>query len=475
MEGLEVSIISFSGLNLGDRADAEYFSKENRAIEQALRNHDALHLREFGTLVSSAFYPAATDLYEEGDVPFARCTDCIEYPIITQRQDSRFVRVPSWFVKQSKQIDCANRYDIIITKVGSPCFASIIHDYDYIALSRTVLGLVQIHDINPYYLTAFLRCRFGFKQLLRQREQTIQFQLTLERVRDVLVYRASPKFQNAIEKLMLGYVASIEEVYSKADEAESTLTAALGLGNWQPPEPLTYTRRASEAFLANRFDAEYFHPAKKAFLDQLSALPGKPLQAYYRAVREMFDPNSAKAGDIVRNYDLTNALQPVLDDEQLIIPAREVGSAKKCFIAGDVVISRLRAYLREIALVRTSPSVSAVGSSEFIVLRPHDSKNPVLSRAALLVFLRSHPVQTILKWSQDGSHHPRFGDEDLMFIPVPDAVCAVTPEIDELFEHVLVARSRAHALLDAAKRAVEIAIEQSEAAALAFLKDRLQF
>ena len=29
---------------------------------------------------------------------------------------------------------------------------------------------------------------------------------------------------------------------------EATLTDALGLGNWQPPEPLTYTRRASEAF-----------------------------------------------------------------------------------------------------------------------------------------------------------------------------------------------------------------------------------
>jgi len=461
----------FREVNLGDRADAEYFSKENRAIERALREHDAIPLRDLGTLVGSAFYPAATDLYEEGDVPFARCVDCIEHPVITQLQDAEFVRVPSWFVEKSKQIDCVTRGDIIITKVGSPCFASIVHDYDHIALSRTVLGLARIHDINPYYLTAFLRCRFGFNQLFRQREQTIQFQLTLERVRDVLVYRAAPKLQNAIERTMLSYIAALEESHKKVSEAEATLTAALGLGNWQPPEPLTYTRPASEAFAANRVDAEYFHPAKRAYLEKLRAMPSQPLATHYDAVREMFDPFIASGSELVRNFDLTDALQPVLDDTREPMPAREVGSTKKIFTAGDVVISRLRAYLREIALVRTSPGVRAVGSSEFIVLRPRETARPRLSRAALLVFLRSLPVQTILKWSQDGSHHPRFGDEDLLSIPVPNAVCAVSPQIDALFENILTARTRARELLDRARRAVEIAVEQDEKAALESLKE----
>jgi hypothetical protein len=64
-------------------------------------------------------------------------------------------------------------------------------------------------------------------------------------------------------------------------------------------------------------------------------------------------------------------------------------------------------------------------------------EKPELSLAALLVFLRSYPVQTILKWSQDGSHHPRFGEEDLVCIPIPNAVCAASPMIEKLFENVL--------------------------------------
>ncbi len=63
------------------------------------------------------------------------------------------------------------------------------------------------------------------------------------------------------------------------------------------------------------------------------------------------------------------------------------------------------------------------------------------------------------------------GEEDLMCIPVPDAVCTVAPKIDKLFEGVLAARARARNLLAHAKRSVEIAIEDSEAAALKHLEE----
>ena len=176
----------------------------------------------------------------------------------------------------------------------------------------------------------------------------------------------------------------------------------------------------------------------------------------------------------MRNFDLTDALQPVLDDEHPISLARDIGSSKKCLAPGDVVISRLRAYLREIALVRAMSGVQAVGSSEFIVLRPHNPEKPTLSRAALMVFLRSQPVQVILKWSRDGSHHPRFGEEDLMCIPVPAAVCAAAPKVEKQFHEMLNARAKARTLLRQAKRAVEIAIEELEICRTEILAGELQ-
>jgi type I restriction enzyme, S subunit len=160
-------------------------------------------------------------------------------------------------------------------------------------------------------------------------------------------------------------------------------------------------------------------------------------------------------GQYMRNFDLTDALDPVLDDRVEPMPAVEIGSTKKRFRPGDIVISRLRAYLREIALVRTSPGVETVGSSEFIVLRPDAEKKSGLTPETLLIYLRSLPVQTILKWSQDGSQHPRFNEADLLAVPVPAALESLSPEIDKLVNKALAGRKEATALVEEAKLEVE--------------------
>lgn len=327
-------------------------------------------------------------------------------------------------------------------------------------------------SLKPEYVVAYLNCRFGQHHISRHASGMVQQGLSLAKVREIPIPRCRDAVENTVADFVFMALSARRQAYVDLNNAENALTAALGIADWQPPEPLTYTRRASEAFTASRFDAEFFHPAKQSYMNRLSALPGEPLGDHYASVREMFDPIKAGADERVRDFDLTDALQPVLDDQREPMPAREVGSTKKRFKAGDVVTSRLRAYLRETALVRTSSSVPSVGSSEFIVLRPTKAESPPLSRACLLTFLRSRPVQTILHWSQDGSHHPRYGDEDPLSIPVPHVVCSVSSEIDVLFEKVLTARGRARDFLTAAQRAVEIAIEDSEAAALAYLAER---
>lgn len=134
---------------------------------------------------------------------------------------------------------------------------------------------------------------------------------------------------------------------------------------------------------------------------------------------------------------------------------------------GDLVVSRLRSYLREIAVVLDGGETLMVASTEFIVLRP---KADSMRVEALLVYLRSTLPQLIFKWSQDGSNHPRFGEKELLNLRIPDIVVAQQNVLVEMLQSSIQSRRRAAELLDAAKRAVEIAIESDEAAALAFLK-----
>lgn len=83
-----------------------------------------------------------------------------------------------------------------------------------------------------------------------------------------------------------------------------------------------------------------------------------------------------------------------------------------------------------------------------------------------MIFLRSHPVQTILKWSQDGSSHPRFREEVLPQIPIPEPVIQLVPTLNSVVDLSLKRRTEAKKLLERAKAAIETAIEKGEAAAL---------
>lgn len=295
--------------------------------------------------------------------------------------------------------------------------------------------------------------------------------ISLENLRTLPIFRAEKEFQSKIEQVLRLSNEAIGSSQSFLEAAEGILLDSLGLADWNPPEPLSYIASSADAFASGRLDAQYFMPAKRLVRDALSAMPGQTLGQRFDSIRDMFDPKSDSAPALVRNYDVTDALQPILDDDKPPVATEEIGSMKKVFKDGDVAISRLRAYLREIAVVRTSGKLPSVGSSEFIVLRPRNKGGSRISPETLLTFLRSTPVQTILKWCQDGSQHPRFSESDLMSIHVPDAVADASPQIEAIVKQGFEARRRARELLDRAKRAVEIAIEDTEAAALRYLEE----
>ncbi len=234
-------------------------------------------------------------------------------------------------------------------------------------------------------------------------------------------------------------------------EAENLLLHELGLDALDLSHELAYERNFSEVAAAGRYDAQYFHPEKQHILEQLAKLPGQFIGDYYDVVDELLNPPSEDTGEMVQNYDLTEALRFFLSDIEPI-NTFDLGSTKKCFQQGDVVVSRLRSYLKEIAVVETSPTVKCVGSSEFIVLRQNGKE---VSPELLVVYLRSPPVQKILKWCQDGSNHPRFKKEELLSIKLPERVLNVQDEVKRIIKAAIQSHSDAKQLLEDAKQRVE--------------------
>ena len=96
-----------------------------------------------------------------------------------------------------------------------------------------------------------------------------------------------------------------------------------------------------------------------------------------------------------------------------------LNSNKKELHYGDVIISRLRPYLRQVAYVDIEPHDGTyAASTEFYVLKSISNE----SIAYLVPFLLCDEVQTVFVNSVEGSQHPRFKEEDLLNLIIPRAL-----------------------------------------------------
>lgn len=469
LEGLEVSILPKSEAledNLTNRLDPEYFRKSAIESFRILKNCPRLD-----TYVKNGYRV----VYESTKVINAETGEAEDLPLFLQSAD-----ITTPFINREGMIHVSEedwiRYPkgrivpgelLIEVKGKAEKVAVVPSDFPLKTLVTGTCFKMETHE--PWQRSVILSHLLGrFGAVLKDRLKT---NLLVSYIAKGDLYRIPvPKFGDPLNGKIHEFVeASLKlrnEIVEKQETADSELIGALGLADWAPPEPLSYSAKASDAIAVGRLDAQYFMPAKDQVKQALAALPGSPLSGRANSIREQWVPDRAPPDMRVRNYDVTDALVPLLDIEKEPSFAADIGSLKKVLRDGDVAVSRLRAYLKEIAVVRTGDAIPSVGSSEFIVLR---LKGADISPETLMVFLRSQPVQTILKWCQDGSQHPRFSEADLLSIPVPDAVAEASAKVTLIVQEGFAARDRARRLLDAAKRAVEIAIEDSDAAALDYL------
>lgn len=148
---------------------------------------------------------------------------------------------------------------------------------------------------------------------------------------------------------------------------------------------------------------------------------------------ERFDPKRLARAIVV---DTTHAKDGLLDLASAQRAASTPKSAKKLAQPGDLIVSRLRPYLRQVALVTRELAVS----TEFYVLGP---RAPGEDLAYLVPFLLSERVQATLAGAQEGGHHPRVPRASLFAIRVPHRVVRARAQTSAGVRRALVALERA--------------------------------
>ncbi|HYF97169.1 MAG TPA: hypothetical protein VD947_03985 [Patescibacteria group bacterium] len=177
----------------------------------------------------------------------------------------------------------------------------------------------------------------------------------------------------------------------------------------------TFSKRVASLDKGFVLSPERYHPDK--FLPsnggvKLSELVYEVRESVFRSYKGV--PGNPNA--IV--FDTSDAYNGFLNNERSLEPIAKLGSQKKKIARGDVIISRLRPYLRQVAFVGNEyyDHEMLLGSTEFFVLRPLLENDDV---SYLVPFLLSSEVQKVLSISVEGAHHPRFNSNTLLELEIP--------------------------------------------------------
>lgn len=141
--------------------------------------------------------------------------------------------------------------------------------------------------------------------------------------------------------------------------------------------------------------------------------------------------------------------------------------ARRIVQTGHVIVSSVEGSLQSCALI-TDEYDGALCSTGFYVL---DSN--YINSETLLVLFKSEPIQALMKQRCSGTILTAISKDELLSMPLPMIDEGIQKEIAAKVQESFALRKQSKQLLEYAKQAVEMAIEQGEDTALEWLKDKV--
>ena len=255
-----------------------------------------------------------------------------------------------------------------------------------------------------------------------------------------------------------------EQSSFKYHETQTLLLTELGLADWQPKHQVTFVKNFSNTERAERIDADYFQPKYDDIVNAIREYPGgwNALGNLARLKDSNFNPdaeteyNYIELANIGSNGEITDCMVEHGGD----LPTRA-----RCKVAArDVIVSSIEGSLESIALI-TEEYDNALCSTGF-----HVVQSDVINSKVLLVLLKSSIGQLQLKKGCSGTILTAINKGEFSKIAIPKITEDKQAEIEQKVDESFNLRKRAKDLLEHAKRAVEIAIEQDEQAAINWLE-----
>jgi restriction endonuclease S subunit len=338
-----------------------------------------------------------------------------------------------------------------------------VYDRDFISSSNQAIAKLTLKKgYEPHYVSTYLNTKYGQHQISRLKTITGQPNINMGLISELKIILLSDAFQ----KKLTEHFTRVEAVTLRSkdiyQQAEQILLVELGLANFAPSAEPVAVKSFSDSFgVSWRLDAEYYQPKYEDYEVAIKAT--HKLVEICDVHDSAFEPHKndykyIELSDIGTSGNITGSTIAPFDE----LPSR----ARRLVKSGQVIVSSIEGSLSSCALI-TNEYDGAICSTGFYVV---DSAK--INSETLLIIFKSELIQQLMKQRCSGTILSAVSKTAFENMPFPLISKEKQREIANMVQKSFALRQQSEQLLDMAKRATEIAIEDGEKKAIIWLKTR---
>lgn len=452
-----MSVINYRDLNGEHRYDAEYFAKRKLQMIEKLQRAKHCMIGDFSEVTDGIH--TSIDYDGSSNVNLISATS----PRENYFDLSRNARISEKAHRENPRTALRER-DVILSTVGTIGNCAVVDEKILPANSDRHVGIIRIKDrYSPYVVSSYLLSKYGRMQTQRETTGNVQPNLFLYKIKEILIPEFGETLQKQVEKICISALKKRGSAEAKYREAEQMLCNELGTINWKPRAEKKSVRNFREVLEAGRMDAEYYQLEYTDIAEKLRQYSYESLNTACRICDANFTPDPKTEYKYIELANIGNEGQ--INGCTRAYGKDLPGRARRIVHCGDIIVSSIEGSLQSCALVPEEYN-GALCSTGFFVI--HSEK---INPETLLVLMKSWPIQALLKQSCSGTILTAFGKADLENIPLPVIREDIQKKIAQLIKESFRLREESGSMTNAAKKALETAIEQGEAEALKILEE----
>ena len=380
----------------------------------------------------------------------------------------------SYYNQENMKRSHLRKNDILLSIVGTIGNTSFVYSNKK-ATCSCKLAIIRYKNnrVSPFLVNAFLKSKYGQSQIQKYKRGTVQTGFLLEDMEQIIVPKFGDYFShkyNDLMELLHGLIQKSNQTYR---QAETLLLSSLHLDNFTPSTENTSIKNFSDVTASGRLDAEFYQRKYDEIEEKLSIFPQVKIRELInypvcsgstpKAGNPDFYTDKASGIPFVRAVDL---IQSRVDTNNFIY-------------IKSIVHEKL---LKRTKLEKNDVLFSIAGTVGRCAIFDYDFEANINQAIAILRFTEENikrlylvqffnaPIGKLLvgKYSRQGLQ-TNLNLDEVSELSIPIIQYDIQEKITNLVTKSFALREQSKTLLKAATKAVEMAIEEGEEAAMEFL------